>query len=131
MLGSGVVFLLVRRYGRTLVHRYVEPSTLKRFAYMARTKGPVALFFVYLVPGLPDDVVSFIAGLSSLPIRTLLAISFIGRLPGYFALAYVGDSLAQGREPTVTIGLCCAVTAVLVLAYYNAGRIERYIRRYA
>jgi hypothetical protein len=46
--------------------------------YLAETRGVVVPFLIFLIPAFPDDLVAPIAGLSRIPIRTLVLISLAG-----------------------------------------------------
>jgi uncharacterized membrane protein YdjX (TVP38/TMEM64 family) len=96
-LGSYVAIALSRRFGRPYVERVVHVETLDRFDALVQRRGLVALFLVFLVPGLPDDVVCFAAGLTELDVRKLVAVSVLGRLPGYFVINLAGARVAAER----------------------------------
>lgn len=55
VLGSAVVFLLARRFGRPFVERAIDPDTLSRFDDFAERSGVVGLFVLFLLPTFPDD----------------------------------------------------------------------------
>lgn len=63
-IGFTMIFGLTRRLGRPFVERFVSPRLLERFDYLNGRGGALALFVVFLLPALPDDVISFIAGLT-------------------------------------------------------------------
>ena len=91
ILGSYIAFYLSRRYGRAFVERIIKKETLKKLDEKILTFGGTALFLIFLLPGLPDDLICFFAGLSKIRMRMLILIAFIGRLPGYVVLNFVGD----------------------------------------
>ncbi|MFC7165980.1 TVP38/TMEM64 family protein [Halospeciosus flavus] len=82
-IGSTVAFLLARRYGRPYVERAITAETLATFDDVVSHDGRFALFLAFLVPGLPDDAICFVAGLTRIPLWQLVAISIVGRVPGY------------------------------------------------
>jgi uncharacterized membrane protein YdjX (TVP38/TMEM64 family) len=106
-LGSWIAFSLARRYGRPYVERVVYGPTLEAFDEACRTRGLLALFVVFLVPGLPDDVLCLVAGLTDLDIRKMVVVSVFGRLPGYSVVAFAGTSFAEGdqRGTALLLGL--------------------------
>ena len=81
MMGSALIFALARKLGRPFVRRFVRPDLLREFDHLTREKGAFVFFLMYLLPGFPDDILSFIAGFTLIPVRRLLLISLVGRLP--------------------------------------------------
>lgn len=114
-LGSTVAFLVARRYGRPYVERVITAETLSAFDGIVAQEGEFALFLVFLVPGLPDDAICFMAGITRLPLWKLVAISVVGRIPGYLLVCYSGSRFATGNylETTVVLGFM-ALASVLV-----------------
>lgn len=115
--GSYVAFHLSRRYGRSYVEGVVDPEFLATFDDIVADRGLTALFLVFFVPGLPDDVICFAAGLTDLDIEKMVAASFVGRIPGYFLVAVAGAGLARGRvvEAAVLVGALVAASGVVYL----------------
>lgn len=95
-LGSYVVFRLSRRYGRRHVEEAIDAALVDQFDALVRRRGLLALFAVFLVPGLPDDVICFLAGLTDLRIRDMLVVSAAGRVPGYLVANAAGAQLEAG-----------------------------------
>jgi uncharacterized membrane protein YdjX (TVP38/TMEM64 family) len=89
-LGTTAALLLARYLGRPLVQRLVAPAALEKMDHLAEDRGLVFFFLVFLIPGLPDDIACFAAGLTSLPLLALIAASAIGRLPSLVASVWLG-----------------------------------------
>lgn len=103
VLGSTLAFWLARRFGRRGVERFVPPEQLARFDGVARSRGPLGLFLAFLVPGLPDDALCFVGGLTDIPIRRLVVIAILGRAPSLLALTALGAGLADGDRTLVVL----------------------------
>jgi len=102
-----VVFVLASRFGRPFVEEVLAPETLGTFDEFVRDHGTVALFVVFLLPGLPDDAVCLMAGITRAPLVRLLAVSLVGRFPGYLVFNVAGAGLAGARsvETVAIVGL--------------------------
>ena len=96
-LGSTVAFLVARRYGRPVVERMIHEDALERFDSFTGTAGVPGLFLFVLVPVLPEDVISFVAGLSGFGLPTFVAVMFFGRLPAAAVAVLAGDGIAASR----------------------------------
>jgi uncharacterized membrane protein YdjX (TVP38/TMEM64 family) len=94
LLGSGLAMWLARRFGRPLVQRFVPPEWLDRLDGLAARRGAAVFFLIFLLPFLPDDAACFVAGLSPLPLRELLLLAAVGRLPGVFIPNWLGAHAA-------------------------------------
>ncbi len=64
VLGTAFTMALARFAGRPAVERLVSPALLARMDRAAAQKGLGFFFLVFLSPGLPDDVLAFVAGLT-------------------------------------------------------------------
>jgi len=97
LIGSVIVMLLTRKFGRPLMERFVDQSSIERIDHMVERRGSLVIFLIFLLPFLPDDAVCFLAGLTSIPILELMLLALIGRLPGVFVANLIG-SHAQSFE---------------------------------
>jgi uncharacterized membrane protein YdjX (TVP38/TMEM64 family) len=94
VIGTAVAMVLGRRFGRPLVERLVTQDQLMRWDKITAHQGPWFFFLVFLFPFVPDDVTSFLIGLSPLSIPRMLILTALGRLPGVFVSCWVGARAA-------------------------------------
>jgi uncharacterized membrane protein YdjX (TVP38/TMEM64 family) len=95
ILGTTAALLLARYLGRPLVERLVDPAALDKMDRLAENRGLFFFFLVFLLPGLPDDMACFVAGLTPLSIPALIVASAIGRLPSVVAAVWLGVHVQQ------------------------------------
>lgn len=125
-IGFTLVFVLARRLGRPFVERFVGRPTLDRLDYLSGRTGTLLLFVIYLLPAFPDDVISFAAGLTRIPLRTLIFVSLAGRLPGYFALAAAGNGLTyENLNPIIVVGALALLIGAF--AYWKRGYLHEMV----
>jgi len=116
-LGTALAMGLARRLGRPLVERLVNPARLDRWDRATQRAGPVFFFLIYLVPGLPDDLVCFVVGLSRLPLLQMVGLALLGRLPGVLVSSWLG---AYATTLPVWVWIPLGVgTAGLAWLYYR------------
>ncbi len=127
-VGSYVAMRLARRYGRPWVERFVAPGLVASFDQAIEDYGLLAVFLVFLLPGLPDDVVCLAVGISGLDLRKALAVTVVGRTPGYAVLVLSGAGLAEGRLSTVAV-LLSAAGLVVVLSLWQRQAIVAWLAR--
>ncbi len=124
ILGTYIAFILARKFGRPFVEKTISKETLKKFDHLSHKAGLITLFIIYLLPALPDDAISFIAGLTKIKIRTLVIISAIGRLPGFIILNIVGASLASNNSQSIIIIFIIFMFLSIIL-FLNKNKIEK------
>jgi uncharacterized membrane protein YdjX (TVP38/TMEM64 family) len=124
--GTYVAMRPARRFGRPLVERLVDPETVAGFDEATREHGLLALFVVFLVPGLPDDAVCFLAGVTDVDVRRAVVVSVLGRAPGFLLSNVAGAGLATGRYVDVAAALA-VLGAASVLAYRSRARLQRWL----
>ncbi|MGH3667241.1 MAG: TVP38/TMEM64 family protein [Acidimicrobiia bacterium] len=90
-LGSAVVFLVARRWGRPLAIRLAGAERVQRYQTLMTARGGVLIWLVFLLPFLPDDAVCALAGLSGIGFGRFMLIATVGRIPavaaGVFTMA--------------------------------------------
>lgn len=121
-IGSTVAFWLSRRFGRAYVERIVHEDALARFDAIDDDHARVAIFVLFLLPGLPDDVLCFAGGLTDVPIRHLVVLAVVGRAPAFFLVNVIGDLLGTDRF-WAAAALAAALLAVTVVVYLNRDRL--------
>lgn len=125
-IGTFAAVWLARRYGRPAVEQLVPRDTIDRFDAAVERRGRLALFVIFLVPGLPDDAICFAAGLTRIRVRWVLAVSLVGRLPGYALVALAGARLAGGHE-TDAVALLGIVALVSVTVYLGRDALVEWL----
>lgn len=128
-LGFWIVFAISRKFGRPLVEKIIKKENLDKMDFVIGKNAPFVLFIIFLIPGLPDDVVAYIAGLTDVKIRTLLVLAILGRLPAVIVTNYLGMGLSSDADLRVIAVV--AVIAVLVLAViaWQKDRIMGWIQK--
>lgn len=109
-IGSTVAFWLSRRFGRSYVENIVHEEALAQFDSIGEGYAATTLFLVFLVPGLPDDVICFAGGLTDIPLWKLVVIAVVGRAPAFFLTNVFGTLLQAER-----FGSAIVIAAVLLL----------------
>jgi uncharacterized membrane protein YdjX (TVP38/TMEM64 family) len=102
--GSVLVFLVARVLGYPLVKMLVAPKQLEKFQFMINSeKSEVAMFLLFLIPGIPKDILTYIAGITPIKPFRFFVIITVGRLPALLASSYIGHSTQKGNYTTVII----------------------------
>ena len=121
VLSSMVVYELVHKLGAPFVRSMVGEKQLLKFRQFELSgKFGVTVFILFLIPGFPKDVLTYIVPLSDMNLRTFLLLSTISRTPGVIISTYAAAGLADGNIVTsVIIFVVAALIAILVLLLRN------------
>lgn len=128
LIGCFIVFKIARRFGRPLLEKIFKKSSIERFDFIINSKSAsLALFLIFLLPGFPDDIICYIAGLTNLPIRKLMVIVLLGRLPVITLTNYIGAGLVDN----VALVAAVSIIAVLILGLgvWQRERIMKFLKR--
>ena len=120
-ISSVVVFLLVRKFGIRFVELFVSRRQIENMGFLKdNQKVQSVLFFIFLLPGTPKDVVTYLAGLTNLSLKSWIFICFVGRFPAILLTALGGSALGNAKY-----GIVAVVIVVFAVAYLAGMRIYR------
>lgn len=129
--GSLLAFGVGRWLGAAFVQRLVSPAAWVRLGFVVEAEGAILCFLLYLIPGLPKDLLCYLFGLSPMPFWVFAVASTLGRLPGTWVLSAEGATTASGHyvEMALLIGIVAAMGVPLYAARHRI--LARYGRRLA
>lgn len=114
VISSMFIFWLVRKFGAPFVQQMVSGRFIDRFERFESTgKLKTLVFVLFLVPGLPKDVFTYLVPLTNMDMRTFVVLSTIARIPGVVVSTYAANGFMEGRiVESVVIFLITAVVAL-------------------
>ena len=121
-IGSVVSFAIGRWLGAHYVKNLVSAETWNRLGFVVEAEGTVLCFIIFLIPGLPKDIVCYLFGISPMPILVFAVVSGLGRIPGTWVLSAQGAHTATGNYVYVIV-ITAVVVAVALPLYYYRNRI--------
>ena len=79
--GSVISFLLARHYGQTFLLKFVSEETFQKYISWTEKGKKFDIFFLLalILPGMPDDLLCLIAGLTSMSMKKYLVFTLLGR----------------------------------------------------
>jgi len=81
IIGALVVFLAAKWLGRPFVRYLVKAEQFSRLEkVLNRRAGIVTVFVLFLIPGVPKDVLCYVAGLTPMRLGLFLVVSTVARL---------------------------------------------------
>lgn len=126
-IGFTLIFILARKLGRPFVERFVDKKILAKFDYLIESHGTLVFFLIFLLPAFPDDLICYIAGLTTIKIRTLVLISLLGRLPGNLLLSITGAGVAESNMQLVGI-IVTVMVVIAAIGLTQRKKIEQFVK---
>lgn len=114
ILGSFIAFYASRLLGYPLVRMFVSKRNLEKYSFLINGgKLEIIVFILFLIPGMPKDILTYMAGLTSIkPLRFIL-ITTAARFPALFMSAYIGANLKErDYAPVIVISIIAVVLFV-------------------
>lgn len=98
LLATATVFALVQRYGHRVIGLFVKERELKQYKFLNDAKRLEKLvFLLFLLPGAPKDVLTYLFALTPIPLTRFMLISTVARAPAALTSVFAGNSVADGQ----------------------------------
>src|SRR5262249_26387113 len=126
-IGSVVAFWIGRWLGERYVRKLVSKEMWEKLGFIVEAEGVILCFIIYLIPGLPKDIVCYLFGISPMPMWVFAVVSGLGRIPGTWVLSAQGAHVETGNYlQVILISAICA--AIALPLYYYRHRIVTWLR---
>jgi uncharacterized membrane protein YdjX (TVP38/TMEM64 family) len=125
-VGSVAAFGVGRWLGAHYVRALVSQETWDKMGFIVEAEGSILCFIIYLIPGLPKDMVCYLFGMSPMPLWVFALVSSLGRAPGTWVLSAQGAHTAAGDYLRVILLTAVVVAVALPLYYYRIRILRRF-----
>ena len=128
MAGGAIAFGIARMLGKGAVEKMVGSVThADTFERWMQRRGGWAVFATRAVPGMPSDMLSYVAGFTNVSWRTYLMATFFGFLPQSIVFAWFGAEATSWFWVIMMSGTI--LTGVLAVTAVIAQWVRRRMRR--
>ena len=119
VFSSAFVFMLVSKLGAPFVHAMVPAKYIDKLsAFEQSSKFDTIVFILFLIPGMPKDVFTYIVPLTKMPLGKFLVITNVGRIPGVILSTYAASGLVNGQIiESIVIFAIAAAGALLAIVF--------------
>lgn len=122
-LGSLVNFAAGRILGRPFVVSLFGEGRVHHAEAIAQGgKAAAGFFLLFVIPGIPKDILCYVAGLTTMRFWSFLLVSLLGRLPGIFGSAWIGAA-TQAGDYRVALVILVAASLLFLLGLLFRDRI--------
>jgi uncharacterized membrane protein YdjX (TVP38/TMEM64 family) len=126
--GTLFCFAVGRKWGEPLVRPWLSEHHWNRMSFILEAEGVILCFILYLIPGFPKDIISYLFGLSPMPFGVFAVVSTLGRIPGTWISSYFGANVAEQQYVYAAIFIALIMAACLPIYYYR-DRIIKHLHR--
>jgi uncharacterized membrane protein YdjX (TVP38/TMEM64 family) len=127
-LGTLFCFVVGRKWGEPLVRPWLSEHHWNRMSFILEAEGVILCFILYLIPGFPKDILSYLFGLSPMPFWVFAVVSTLGRIPGTWISSYFGAHVAEQQYVYAAIFIAVITALCLPIYYYRDRIIKRFHR---
>lgn len=121
VISSAFVFFIVHKLGAPFVRAMIPEKWMGKLEDFEETdKLDVMVFVLFLIPGLPKDVFTYLVPLTDMSMRNFLVLSTVGRIPGILMSTLAADGLMEGDiMRSVLLFLVAAGIAALAIVFHE------------
>ena len=114
VIGSIVVYFLVKLIGYPVVEMLFDEKKIKKFKFLQNEKKvEMILFVLFIFPGIPKDMLTYLVPLTKIPTRRFFLFILPARIPAIILSAMVGSSISGGH-----FVVACVLSAFVVLSSF-------------
>ncbi|MEM1483976.1 VTT domain-containing protein [Oscillospiraceae bacterium PP1C4] len=119
LLASTAIFFTVRMFGYPLVVGIFGKEKLNQFKFLNNAEKVAAVTFIlFLIPGTPKDMLTYLAGVSRIKPAQFLLISTFARIPSVITSTLMGATMSRGNwGMTVLLFLLTAAIGLIGIFY--------------
>jgi uncharacterized membrane protein YdjX (TVP38/TMEM64 family) len=131
VLGSFVAFYIGRRWGSKAVGWLVGEETLAKWRRKLKGKDNLFLSLMFILPLFPDDILCFVAGLSTMSNQYFAIMIICTRILSIYATCYSVDFIPFNTWWGITIWIAFFAIVVVgfILFYKYADKLQNWIKK--
>lgn len=125
LIGQMVVFLFGKKFGMDFVEIFVSKEKLEKMSFLKdNEKIYMTIFFIFLIPGTPKDVLSYAAGITPIKLLPFLLVSGVARLPSVIS-STIGGSYLGIKNYTMAAAVFIVTLLVSGILFFIYKKYEK------
>jgi uncharacterized membrane protein YdjX (TVP38/TMEM64 family) len=130
LAGAVAAYIIGRRLGRDAVSRLLSTSSMEAADRAMHRRGGWAIVIGRWIPGVPCDPISYVAGITRMPVVRFLPLTIAGLLPANLATAFVGAEAATHMQLEYWVfGIAIGIGVLFVWGLIHRLRQRRVVTR--
>lgn len=131
IVGAIIAFYISRYLGRKIVTRIIGKEWIDEVDEWITEHGFQAIMVARLVPLVPFDLISYVAGLTSIDFKKYMVATIIGMIPRVIFLVFIGNT-AKTVLSLIGIGIdlivVAGLTGIILIIYLDRKGYLRFFR---
>ncbi len=119
VLGAVLVFQLARILGQPFVERFISRRDMDKYMEVIRRKENIFFIMAFLLPGFPDDLLCFLAGLTEMPLKRFAIIVALCRPWGLLVSCMLGGSILEFPIWAIVLIVLLAIVLFVIAMKYG------------
>ncbi|WP_138269300.1 TVP38/TMEM64 family protein [Anaerofustis stercorihominis] len=120
-LGTIVVYYLVKTFGSKVINLMFKKEQIKKVeGLFEKKKNLMWIFILFLIPGTPKDVMTYLVSLTNIKLYRWLIVTTIGRIPSIITSTFITGSIReQNFLMAIIVGVITVFLVVFGFFYYK------------
>jgi len=115
MLGAVIVFYISRILGYDFISMVISKKKINKISKILNSKkGLFGMLVICLIPGIPKDLLMYVAGLTPVKASKLFVVYALSRVPGTLIWVSVGANAFEKDYMEIVITIVAAVIFVTI-----------------
>ena len=128
-IGNAIVILLTRVFGMRMVRLFMDDDrilALTQRLTREQKRMDLMIFLLFLIPGTPKDLMTYVAGLLPIPLARYLILTSFARIPSMIGNALGGSMLGRQnyRAAMITMAVVVLISLIVFFVYRNHERLK-------
>lgn len=131
LIGSLIIFLLSGHFGKKLLYTFFKKEKVQSWKWLKDSKKcTMATFLLFLIPGTPKDLLTYIIGVTDMKVGKFLVISSLARIPSVVSSTMLGANMRSGNwKVSVLVFLLTGIVGIIGIGYKE--KIIDFCRRHS
>ena len=126
-IGNAIVILLTRVFGMRMVRLFMDDDkilALTQKLTREQKRMDLMVFLLFLIPGTPKDLMTYVAGLLPIPLTRYLILTSFARIPSMIGNALGGSMLGRQnyRAAMITMAVVVLISLIVFFVYRDHER---------
>lgn len=120
LIGCVIVFQFVRIFGIKMIEAFFSLDKIRSLKFLHDEKKRNTLsFIIFLIPGMPKDLISYFMGLTEIKLSTWVVISTVARAPAIIVSCMSGAALGEKNylQAAIVFAVIIVITIIGSIGY--------------
>ncbi len=118
-IGSFIILFITKLFGMRAINLFVPQERIDRIKFLQNEKKlKTTLFFIYLIPGTPKDLITYFIGKTKIKISHFLIITGIARIPSIITSTWCGAALGEKNIKLAAIVFFSTLAVTIIGTFF-------------